>query len=376
MSRPTILVTGATGKTGFPTALALLAAGAPVRAVVRRRDARSEALARAGAEVVVADLFDADQMIGALRGTRRAYYCPPLDPYTLQTAVVFCEAAREARLDAVVAMSQWLASPVHPTLMTRDMWAVEQLMAQLAVQLPDAAVTVLNPGFFADNYLRVAIGMAAQLGVYPSFTGDSQNAPPSNEDIARVAAAVLLDPDRHAGRRYRPTGPALLGGADVATTLSRVLGRRVRLVDAPEWLLDKVAAYRGEPPYAMSVFRHYLEDHRQGAFAFGGPTDDVLRVTGAPAEPFEATVRRYAARPEAQRTGAAFRRALAEFLLAPAWRGYDHDRFDRRLGVPVPPHALYAMQDARWKAERLAQLGHATPQAAPRPGGRPAARAA
>ena len=40
----------------------------------------------------------------------------------------------------------------------------------------------------------------------------------------------------------------------------------------------------------------------QGAFEFCAPMDDVLKVTGQPAEDFEVTARRYATLPKAQRT--------------------------------------------------------------------------
>ena len=46
MTHPKILVTGATGKTGGAVIAELLGKGFPVRAVVRRRDARSAALER------------------------------------------------------------------------------------------------------------------------------------------------------------------------------------------------------------------------------------------------------------------------------------------------------------------------------------------
>jgi len=51
--------------------------------------------------------------------------------------------------------------------------------------LPDVAHTVVAPGYFADNYLRLT-DLAALLGVFPVLTGSSRNAPPSNEDIARA----------------------------------------------------------------------------------------------------------------------------------------------------------------------------------------------
>ena len=204
MTKPTILVTAATGRTGLPLVADLRRQGFPVRAVVRIRDARSRGLELLGAEPVVADLYDPDQLADAMRGVARAYYCPPIQPFMIQSAAAFAVAAADAKLEQVVLMSQWLSSPSHPALMTRQTWLADHLMAMV----PRAAVTILNPGYFADNYLRL-IGFAAQLGVWPSLVGDSRNAPPSNHDMAAVAAAVLADPDRHApaGGTGRPARP-------------------------------------------------------------------------------------------------------------------------------------------------------------------------
>jgi NAD(P)H dehydrogenase (quinone) len=363
MSSPVIAVTSAAGKTGQAVVRELRAKGFAVRAVVRRRDLRSEALARLGAEVVQADLFDAGSLSAALLGAHRAYYCPPLSPETGRMLDAFMVAAEAVRLEAVAAMTQWLASPSHPTRMTRDMWAVEDRLPALE----GAAVTILNPGFFADNYLRVSMGMAAQLGLYANLVGRSRNAPPSNDDMARVVAGVLADPDRYAGRRMRITGPALIGVDEIVAALSTVLGRKVRALDTPEWLLNKVAAYRGEPRYDMAVFRHYLVDHREGAFAFGAPTDVVEEVTGRPAETFEETARGYLAHPQAQRTWTAFGSVLAQFVLAPLWRGYDHDAYETASGLEPPPGSRYAMQDEAWKARhaRAQQAGAAASEPGP-----------
>jgi NAD(P)H dehydrogenase (quinone) len=71
MKYPKILVTGATGKTGRALVDELLAKDVPVRAVVHSKDARSAALERKGAETVVADMFDFDQLLAAMRGTER-----------------------------------------------------------------------------------------------------------------------------------------------------------------------------------------------------------------------------------------------------------------------------------------------------------------
>jgi hypothetical protein len=161
---------------------------------------RSEALERKGAETVVADMFDSDQLFAVMRGTQRAYYLPFYDLYMIQSATAFAVAAGEAKLEAIVNLGQWLASPTHPSLVTRQAWLIDRLFSMK----PGVAHVRVNPGYFADNYLQM-VAYGAHLGVFPDITGDSKDAPPSNEDIARVAAAVLLDPDKRAGKRYRPT---------------------------------------------------------------------------------------------------------------------------------------------------------------------------
>src|SRR5215471_10535330 len=114
MTIPKILVTGATGRTGGAIVTQLLAKGVPVRAMVRTFDQRSAALEAQGAEIVVADIFDPGQLMDAMRDLERAYYCPPYHPFVIQSASAFAVAAREAGLEQIVSLSQWLAgqSPV------------------------------------------------------------------------------------------------------------------------------------------------------------------------------------------------------------------------------------------------------------------------
>jgi len=231
-------------------------------------------------------------------------------------------------------------------MLTRQHWLMDQMFSGL----PGLAYTVVNPGYFADNYLRLT-DFAAITGVFPVITGDSRNAPPSNEDIARVAACILMNPGPHAGKSYRPTGPKLLSAYDMAPVIGRAVGRRVRTIDMPWWMFVRAARLEGEQPYTLSLLRRYVEDHKQGAFEHAAPTDHVLAVTGAPAEGFEITARRYAALPYAQRTIANRARAMGNFIKVPVTPGYDLDGLDRRLAIPVPPTPRFSMEDPRWRAE-------------------------
>jgi NAD(P)H dehydrogenase (quinone) len=356
MTKPRIIVTGATGKTGSVVTTELLKAGYPVRAMVHREDSRSARLKAQGAEIAVVDIRDVERVADALKDVQRAYFCPPYDPYMIQGAVAFGIAAEEARLEHVVGLSQWLASPSHPSLSTRQNWLVDRLYSMM----PTVGHTVVNPGFFADNYL-VTIGLAAHFGVFPWMYGKSRNAPPSNEDIARVAAAVLMDPARHAGKSYRPTGPELLGAGEMAKAIGRAVGRPVRVVPTPIWLFMKTARMGGMPIELMSNVRYYIDDHKRGVFELGAPTTDVLEVTGRPSEDFETIARRYAVLPGNQRTFGNWLRTVAQFLITPLSPGFNFDRYDRELRCPFPLDPQFALDSKVWQRKQaIADAGKTT----------------
>lgn len=356
MTKPKILVTGATGKTGGAVVSQLLASAWPVRAIVRVRDARSERLQRRGAEIVVADIFDPGQLIDAMRGAQRAYYCPPYHPFVIQSASAFAAAGRETGLEQIVGLSQWLAGPNHPALMSRQLWLIDRMFAAL----PGIAHTVVNPGFFADSPYLEMVPFAAQLGVLPlPSAAESRNAPPSVDDIARVVVATLLDPARHAGKSYRPTGPKLLTGTEMATVIGRVVGHKVRHVRTPLWMFYKGAKALGMQPILLSGLRYWLQDNDRGAFAVGAPNDTVRELTGKEAEDFETIARRHAALPASRQSFTARLAASARFMALPMMPGFDPEAYDRAQEHPVPPTPHLALDDTDWRASHRTESSFA-----------------
>ena len=299
--RPTILVTSAGGKTGMPVALQLLERGFPVRAFLRREDARARRLRDAGASIFIGDQYSVQDMRAAMRGVQRAYHCAPMAANGLHFGAIFAVAAREARLEHVVILSQWLSDPQHGALATREVWLNEQLLSVL----PDTTVTVNNVGWFADNYFLV-LDVMAQLGVMPMPLGDgsvAKDAPPSNEDIAAVSAAALADPSTHAGKVYRPTGPSLISPDEIAASVGSALGRPVRYEAISDAMFFKAMQATGRPVFAQTQLGYYVEEYRRGTFAVGAPSGVLPAVVGREAEDFATIARRYVrTRPEAVRT--------------------------------------------------------------------------
>jgi len=352
-TKPKILVTGATGKTGAAVVTELLKHEWPVRAMVSREDTRSERLRKLGAEIAVADMYDPAQLYQAAQGTQRAYYLPLMRPYMIQAANAFAVAAHEAKLEYIVQMSQWTSSDSHPTAMTRQTWLIDRTFSMI----PGVAHTIFNPGMFADNFLRV-IDFAALLGIFPILMGESKSAPISNGDMGKAAAALLMaDPAKHAGKSYRPTGPELLSGKDMAQIIAKAVGHGVMPVNLPLWMFRKVAAQQKIDPYSIALLIQYAQDSKLSAFSHdGGVTRVMEELTGHPAENFETTARRYAAMPFAKQTLANRLKAFINFNLTPFYPGYDIKGYERQLQLPVPPKPLYCMENDRWRTNRAAQM--------------------
>ncbi len=346
MPKPRILVTGATGKTGAPTTLRLFERGYPVRALVRQVDPRSERLRQAGAEIITGSLEDFRDLAQAMQNIDRAYFCPPLEPGTLRRAALFAAAAREAKLEAVVLLSQWVADAIHPAAHAREKWLTTQIFSWL----PGVATITVQPGWFADNYFAV-IGQAAQFGVFGLPLGEGLNAPPSNEDIARVIVECLADPAPHIGKAYRPTGPRLLAPTAIADAMGKALRRKVRYQNVPLGMFLKAAASLGISQFVISQLYWFLQDYQQNAFGVGAPTGAVEELTGSEPEDFQAIARRYvAASPAAVRGLAGAMREAAGLAAALLARTPDINRMETSLGVPRIANFALATDSPAWRA--------------------------
>jgi NAD(P)H dehydrogenase (quinone) len=111
--------------------------------------------------------------------------------------------------------------------------------------------------------------------------GDGRVSAVAIDDVADVAAAVLLDPAAHAGQAYGLTGPQAYSLAEVAQTLRELTGRPVSYHD--ETLAEAFAsrASYGAPDWMVQAWVSTYTAIAAGEVA--AVTDDVPRITGHPA---------------------------------------------------------------------------------------------
>ncbi|GAA2114244.1 NmrA/HSCARG family protein [Streptomyces synnematoformans] len=223
-----IVVTGATGRQGGATARRLLAAGTPVRALVRDTAAPpARALATAGAELVRGDLDDPPSLPAALEGAAGLFAVPPAAYGPDGTGVEQEFARGRALVDAAAA-----AGVRHVVFTgiasTPGRLAGSEGKARIEDHLRERirSATVLRPVRFMSNYLGtmpVAFdGIAG--GVHRHiFTPDDPVQIIAVEDIAEFAALAFEQPDRFAGRTLELAGDALTP-AEAAAAISKATG--------------------------------------------------------------------------------------------------------------------------------------------------------
>ncbi|MFC7447207.1 NAD(P)H-binding protein [Rhodococcus daqingensis] len=255
----TILVTGATANIGRLVVDHLLAAGATdVRALTNNPP---KAMLPDGVEVAEGYLRRPESLPPAFEGVQKMYLAPT--PDTVEEVVSL---ARDAGIRHIVDLSG-----------EHESWwgAVTS-----AVERSGIAWTHLWAGEFLENDLVWGDQVRRTGAVRDPFPG-VVSAPIAMDDIARVAASVLLG-EGHVGRTYELTGPEALSRAERVHELGAVLGRPVEFVRVPVEEAIEIL----EPVMGANA-RFYLES--AVASLVGVPqqaNSTVEEVTGSPAATF------------------------------------------------------------------------------------------
>lgn len=274
MQQRKYLITGATGKTGVHTVNNLLEAGHAVRAMVRTEDGRSAALRAAGAEVVVGDLLDHDDLLRATEGVTGAYLCYPVRPGFIQGTAYFADAARRAGLEVVVEMSQISAREDAKSHAARDHWIAERVLDWSGVP-----TIHIRPTFFAEWLIFPwVLDTIVKEGRITLPYGAGRHAPITGQDQARFIAAVLTQPQGHIGKSYELCGPVEMDHHGIAEEISKVIDRKI--VYSPS-TLDEYRAHLQKYDLPEFAIQHFIEvaiDYQNGVFK---GTDGVIeQVTG------------------------------------------------------------------------------------------------
>ena len=269
----TVLVTGATGDTGRAAVKESIAIGLKVRAMVHRKDARSDALEQAGAEVVVGDLLDIDTVRAAMEGVDSAYLVWPVQPGLIQATVNFAQAAKEARVSTVINLSQRSANRHSTSDSCRDTYLAEEVL-----NWSDLSVVHLRPTYFLEWLLYPWQLPYLKQGVLRMPVGKGRHSPIAAADQGRAIAALLKSAEGYVGKTIALSGPVEMDHEQMAAELSEALGREIVFQDLPVDEYCSSIEAMGVPPYVVQHLRGAMADYQLGAMS--GADDNIEKLTG------------------------------------------------------------------------------------------------
>ena len=281
-----ILITGATGQVGSAAMNALVAAGAEVRALVRRPPGFD---GPEGVQVVQGNFDDDRSLARALDGVAVMLLAGRDSPDSVFQHRRVLAHARRAEVRHIVKLSAIGASSESPIALMREHHEIDE-----EIREGPADWTLLKPHLYMQNLLRAADAVRRE-GQLAAPMGRDRFPLVDTSDVGAAAAVVLGNAAAHAGKTYTLTGPIAHSYDEVAVAFATITGRAVvyepvapeefeaRLLAAgiPNWrafdLAHIASAYSaaenaispdlpmllGRKPRSLSEF---LEDH-QNAFS-------------------------------------------------------------------------------------------------------------
>ncbi|URN09350.1 NAD(P)H-binding protein [Actinomadura madurae] len=266
MTEHSILVTGATGKSGRRVVNQLRAKGLPVRAAARNGEHPF-------------DWTDRGTWDAALEGVRAAYIVQ-LDGTEFVRPFVE-RAARHGVRRIVLASGRGIDRSDY---VKDDSGVLEGMLdSEAAVRDSGLEWTISRPGWFAQNFSEGFFADAVRAGELRLPAGDGAAAFVDAEDIAAVVVAALTE-DRHAGQIYELSGPGAVTLTEAVATISDAAGREVRYV--PLAVQDYVAELvrQGWPRADAEGFADVIEPLREGKDEY--VSDGVQHALGRPPRTF------------------------------------------------------------------------------------------
>ena len=260
-----IAVVGASGNTGSVVAELALQDNHNLRAIVRNPDSCA-ALAARGAEIVTADLDDAEGISSALIGIDAVYYCSPLpaghnNPFAVERSRArnLISAAQSAGAGHFVMLSAIGPETAPGVALIETKRAIEGDLAASGL-----AYTILRPSMFMDNVAMAGPEALRGFGLTWPYSESALIQPIAAADIAQIAYRAITSGPRNGS--FDLVGPEALTFPQIANELGRAMGSAVQFTAiSDDIFVEHVGAAIGSTEVAQAIAGAYRLWERNGS---------------------------------------------------------------------------------------------------------------
>lgn len=251
--RMTVVVTGASGRTGSRVAQAAETAGLTVRAASRAQGF---------------DWHDGSTWADVLRGADAAYLVHPSDVGAPDAADAVGRLAREA-----------VGLGVRRLVLLSSRGEERALPTEEALRASGADWTVVRAAWFAQNFSEGPLVEGLRQSGELVFAGGEVPEPFVDlRDVADVVVKTLTEGDRYVGQTLEVSGPRLLTFREAVAEVGRAAGRELTYTPVPAHQYGEQLAGFGVPAEEVAFLVELFESLLDGRNAY--LSDGVRQVLG------------------------------------------------------------------------------------------------
>jgi uncharacterized protein YbjT (DUF2867 family) len=200
------------------------------------------------------------------------------DTYLAATVNV-AAVAKHHGVKAFINMSQMTLSQMSITETTTSPQHKLQWLAEQALNWSGLPVVRVRPTLFLEGlFLIFTSDSVRNLNQIRLPFGDRKTSPVAAEDVARVVAALLVNPQPHIGKIYHLTGPQSENMHFFAQEYSKALGSTITYQDIPVEPWRDGLLQSAVPLHLVNHLVTMADLHRAGRY--DRMSDDVLTLTG------------------------------------------------------------------------------------------------
>ena len=238
------LVTGATGNTCSILIPALVNAGQEVRAFVRNEE-KAQDLKEAGAEIYLGDLDRPETIDDALKGVHQVYLCTWNGPTASKQGINVINAIKKSGANPLVVR--------HSAFGAKGSRLIQQIdEVDNALKESGLRWTSLKPTFFMQNLMMAKPSIEGEGNIYWDWEGGKAGM----IDVRDVADSALgaLSGKAEEGKEYVLTGPSSVSMADVASSFSNTLNKKVSYIPVPHEASKESMMGMGFPEFIVDGY--------------------------------------------------------------------------------------------------------------------------
>lgn len=228
------IILGASGQVGSAIVNFLIKKRDPVKGIIRNTE-KEEKLKEKGAEVSIADYFDAEALKLALKDGDTVFVLTPESPTsndiigdTKRLLENYRSAIEASHIKKVVGLSSMGAQHSSGTGNLQMSYMLEHAFTNLSVQQ-----IFVRPAYYFSNWLPY-LSTVKEQGVLPTFFPVELKIPMiSPADVAKFLAEAISDESTDS-KIYELTGPESYSSKDIANILTEFFDRDVEAQQIPK----------------------------------------------------------------------------------------------------------------------------------------------